>query len=407
MQGDGITELDTRVISSFQQTWSRAPDVVSIAPGRVNLIGEHTDYTGGFVLPVAIDRRIVFAAARTGYSEIVGHSIDFDEEARCHGGRYDPGHPVTWFRYIMGVLSELEHAGYPIPGFCFSVGGNIPIGAGLASSAALEVAVLTAMEGLLGFRMGDREAALLCQRAENDFVGVSCGIMDQFVSRMGRRDQALLIDCNDLSSELVAASLPRYSWLVIDSGKRRGLVDSEYNRRRQECEEAMRLAVELFPDRVIRNLRDISVTDLPELKQVCSDTVYKRLRHVVTENGRVLAAVAALRKGSAVRVGQLLHESHRSLRADFEVSCEEIDSLVEALSGMAGIVGARLIGAGFGGSVIALVKTGSISSIEDEVKRYNHTTGTDGEAGLRLFPIQIVDGARLLEANGKNQGSAG
>ena len=261
------------------------------------------------------------------------------------------------------------------------------------------MAVLTAVEGLLGFKMGDKEAALLCQRSENDFVGVRCGVMDQFVSRVGRRDQALLIDCTDLSSELVTASLPEYSWLVIDSGKRRGLVDSEYNRRRQECEQAILLAKTIFPARVIRNLRDVSVTDFTELKQVCNDTVYKRLRHVVTENGRVLALVVALRRGDAVGVGQLLHESHQSLRDDFEVSCEEIDSLVEALSGMAGITGARLTGAGFGGSIVALVRTDEVSSVEDEVKRYEHTTGTHGEAGLRLFPIQIVGGARLLEAN--------
>ncbi len=407
MQGDGITELATRVISSFQQTWFRAPDAVSIAPGRVNLIGEHTDYTGGFVLPVAIDRHIVFAAARTGNSEIAGHSIDFDEEARCLRESYDPGHPEVWFRYIIGVLFELERAGYPVPGFCFSVGGDITIGAGLASSAALEMAVLTAVEGLLGFRMGDKEAALLCQRAENDFVGMRCGIMDQFVSRMGRRDYALLIDCTDLSSEPVTASLPGYSWLVIDSGKRRGLVDSEYNRRRQECEEAIRLARAIFPVRVIRNLRDVSVADFPKLKQVCSDTVYKRLRHVVTENGRVLATVAALRKGGAVRVGQLLQESHQSLRDDYEVSCVEVDSLVEALSGMTGVAGARLTGAGFGGSIITLVKTDAVSSIEKDIARYSHTAGAVKEPDLRVFPVQIVDGARLLEVNGQNQGSAG
>jgi len=300
----------------------------------------------------------------------------------------------------MGVLSELERAGYPVPGFCFSVGGDIPIGAGLGSSAALEMAVLTAMEGLLGYKMGDKEVALLCQRAENDFVGVSCGIMDQFISRMGRRDQALLIDCTNLSSELVPANLPRYSWLVIDSGKRRGLVDSEYNRRRQECEEAIRLASTQFTGRVIRNLRDVSVTDLPELKKVCDDTVYKRLRHVVTENARVLAAVAALREVDADRVGQLLCESHQSLRDDVEVSCVEIDSLVEVLSGMAGVAGARLTGAGFGGSLIALVNTDAVSSVEVEIERYSQAVGIGREAELRVFRVQIVDGVRLLKVNG-------
>ena len=244
-----MTELVSRVTDSFRKTWSIIPDVVSIAPGRVNLIGEHTDYSGGFVLPVAIDQHIVVAAKRTNGSEVVGHSVDFNKRAECPVGHYDPAHPAEWFRYVAGVLSEVERAGYSVPSFCFSVGGNIPTGAGLASSAALEMAVLTAIEGLLRIRLDDREAALLCQRAENYFVGMKCGIMDQFISRKGLRDHALLIDCTDLSSEPVRASLPGYSWMVIDSGKRRGLVDSEYNLRRGECEQALADARAIFHDR--------------------------------------------------------------------------------------------------------------------------------------------------------------
>ena len=394
-----MIELATRVSDSFRKTWSTTPDVVSIAPGRVNLIGEHTDYSGGFVLPVAIDRHIVVAAKRTDDSEVTGHSVDFDTVAECPAGYYDPEHPVEWFRYVAGVLSELERAGYSVPGFCFSVGGDIPIGAGLSSSAALEVAVLTAIEGLLGARMDDREAALLCQRAENDFVGMNCGIMDQFISRKGRRDHALLIDCADLSSELVDANLPGYSWLVVDSGKRRGLLDSEYNQRRSECERALGDARTLFPGRDIRNLRDISRDALPELKRVCDDNVYRRLRHVVTENERVLKAVDALRRQDADAVGRLLYQSHESLQDDFEVSCEELDGIVETLSQTAGVTGARLTGAGFGGSVVALVRTNAIQAIVELIEKHNITKVKIGEAETRVFPIKIDDGARLLEAN--------
>lgn len=395
-----MIELATRVSDSFRKTWSTTPDVVSIAPGRVNLIGEHTDYSGGFVLPVAIDRHIVVAAKRTSNSEVAGHSVDFDTGAECPVGYYDPEHPVEWFRYVAGVLSELERAGYSVPGFCFSVGGDIPIGAGLSSSAALEMAVLTAIEGLLGFRMDDREAALLCQRAENDFVGMNCGIMDQFISRKGRRDHALLIDCTDLSSELVGANLPGYSWLVIDSGKRRGLLDSEYNQRRSECEQALGEARTLFRGREIRNLRDISKDTLPALKQVCDDKVYRRLRHVITENERVLKAVAALRHQDADTVGRLLYQSHESLRDDFEVSCEELDGIVETLSQTAGVTGARLTGAGFGGSVVALVRTDAVPTISSTVEKRNLTDVVVEEAGVQVFPIRIDDGARLLEAKG-------
>ena len=395
-----MIELITRVSDSFGKTWLTTPDVISIAPGRVNLIGEHTDYSGGFVLPVAIDRHIVVAAKMTNASEITGHSVDFNTGAGCPVGDYNPEHPVEWFRYIAGVLSELERAGYSVPGFCFSVGGDIPIGAGLSSSAALEMAILTAIEGLLGFRMDDREAALLCQRAENDFVGMNCGIMDQFISRKGRRDHALLIDCADLSSELVDANLPGYSWLVIDSGKRRGLLDSEYNQRRSECERALGEARTLFPGKDIGNLRDISEDTLPVLKQVCDDKVYRRLRHVVTENERVLKAVAALCHQDADTLGRLLYQSHESLRDDFEVSCEELDSIVETLSQIAGVTGARLTGAGFGGSVVALVRTDAVPTVSSTVGKRNLPDVVVEEAGVQVFPIRIDDGARLIEVKG-------
>jgi galactokinase len=235
--------------------------------------------------------------------------------------------------------------------------------------------------------MNDREAALLCQRAENDFVGMNCGIMDQLISRKGHRDHALLIDCTDLSSELVGVNLPGYSWLVIDSGIRRGLVDSEYNRRRSECEQALEVARNHYPDREIRNLRDISKEALPELKGVCDDNVYRRLRHVVTENERVLKMVDALRRQDTDMVGQLLYQSHESLRDDFEVSCAELDSIVETLSQIAGVSGARLTGAGFGGAVVALVRTGAVPTVASAIKK----------TGVRVFPIMFSDGARLLE----------
>lgn len=396
-ESDQMKKLVTKVIDSFRGKWSEDPDAVSIAPGRVNLIGEHTDYTGGFVLPVAIDRYIVIAVKKTSDSKISGYSTDFNEETSCRTSNYDPEHPKAWFRYIMGVLSELELAGHLVAGFNFSIGGNIPIGSGLASSAALEMAVLTAMEELLGFRMKDTEAALLCQRAENSFVGMNCGIMDQFISRMGQRDHALFIDCTDLSSRAIRINLPGYSWIVVDSGKRRGLVDSEYNKRRRECEEALEKTRSQFPGRDIANLRDVSVKDLPALKQICSGIVYRRLKHVVTENERVLTAVSALESGDADIVGKLLYASHESLRDDFEVSCDELDSLVETLSGIAGVCGARLTGAGFGGSVITLVHNDTIPALAKAIEENYHPVGTAGKVKAQILPIQISDGVHLLQ----------
>ena len=391
-----MRELAARIVDSFRAKWSEKPDAVSVAPGRVNLIGGHTDYTGGFVLPVAIDRHIVVAAKKRNDSTILGYSVDFDEEACCRVSNYTPEHPRAWFRYIMGVLSKAERVGYSVEGFSFSVGGDIPIGSGLSSSAALEMGVLTATEGLFGFRMEDREAALLCQRAENDFVGMNCGVMDQFVSRMGRRGHALLIDCTQLSEQAVRINLPGYSWIVVDSGKRRGLVDSEYNRRRDECEEALRKARSQFPDRDIVNLRDVSVEDLPALRRTCSDTVYRRLKHVVTENQRVLAAVVALESGDVETLGKLLYASHESLRDDFDVSCDELDRLVETISRVAGVCGARLTGAGFGGCIIALGHNDAMQALTKAIQENYNTAGMEGQARARILPIQISDGARLL-----------
>jgi len=396
-----MNKLAQKVMDSFQEHWSQEPHIIAAAPGRVNLIGEHTDYTGGFVLPVAIDREIFFAARKVPGDTISGYSIDYNEEASCQAGSYDPGHPRSnrgsiWFRYVMGVLSELEKSGHAVSGFRFAVGGNVPIGSGLSSSAAIEMAVLTAMEGLMGFHMDDVEAALLCQRAENGFVGMNCGIMDQYISRTGKKDHAVLIDCTDLSHRMITINTPGYSWLVIDSKKKRGLVDSEYNRRRRECEEGTNCARKAFPDRDIRGLRDITTDDLRVLKTSCDRTVYHRIQHIVTENARVLKTVRALETDDTDTVGGNLYSSHRSLRDDFEVSCEELDLLVDILSGIDGVSGARLTGGGFGGCVIAFLRDSSIHAVERAIAEQYHPKSMPENTRAELWPITISDGARIL-----------
>ncbi len=384
------------VIETFRKTWSSAPDVISVAPGRVNLIGEHTDYTGGFVLPVAIDREIVFVAKKVPGNTITGFSIDFNEEASCQIGEYDPKHPCGWFRYVMGVLSELERINKTIEGFNFTVGGNVPIGSGLSSSGALEMAVNTAMECLLGFQLNDKEAALLCQRAENNFVGMNCGIMDQYISRMGKKDHAILIDCTDLSTKAIKINTPGYSWLVIDSMKRRGLVDSEYNKRRLECEEGVKCARSVLPEREISGLRNITVDDLHTLGTSCDEHVFRRVKHVVTENDRVLKTVQALETGDIDAVGKNLYSSHESLRNDFEVSCKELDMLVEILSGIDGVSGARLTGAGFGGCVIAFLRNNSIDFAKRAIAEKYHPQSLPAGESAEVWLINISDAARCL-----------
>lgn len=392
-----MNKLGKKVVGAFKERWASGPEIVASAPGRVNLIGEHTDYTGGLVLPVAIDREIIIAAEKTVEDSIMGYSLYFNDEAVCRPGQYDPWHPSGWFRYVMGVLSELEKTGYSAGGFRFTIGGNVPIGSGLSSSAALEMAVLTAMEGLLGFAMSDVDAALHCQRAENDFVGMNCGIMDQYISKTGKKDHAILIDCRDLSNRAVTINIPGYSWLVIDSMKRRGLVDSEYNRRRAECEEGLKSAKSAFPERDIGSLRDISVNDLSELEKSCDNTVFRRVKHIVTENDRVLQTVEALKSGDCDALGKNLYGSHASLRDDFEVSCEELDALVDILAGVDGVSGARLTGAGFGGCVIAFVRNDSVDAVEHAIESTYHPVNLPDGTKAEIWPIKVSDGARVIQ----------
>jgi galactokinase len=385
-----VEELIRKVNDAFRSRWQTEPESTGIAPGRVNIIGEHVDYTGGFVLPAAIDRQVAVAARMTGTGRISACSLDYRQEASCPVGDYDPAHPAAWFRYVQGVLFELEQAGHEVNGCNLAIGGDIPVGRGLASSAALEVAVLTALEPLMGVHMDDRAAALLCQRAESGFVGVNCGVMDQIISRAGRRDHALLIDCTSLEIRPIPAQIPGYTWLTVDSGVSRGLRDSEYNQRRLECQQALAAAQAVFPERRISSLRELDPQDLPALEEACDDMVYRRLRHVVSENRRVLAAAGALEHGDAATIGRLLAASHESLRDDFEVSCRELDTLVETLSDTTGSFGARLIGAGFGGCVLALVQDQALAEVRESVK------GKHPRA--EPIEVRITDGARVFVA---------
>lgn len=391
-----MSSLIETITTTFETRFGHTPHIIARAPGRVNLIGEHTDYTGGFVLPVAIDRDVVIAASRTDDNTITGYSIDFDEQASITAGNYDPTHPMGWLRYVMGVLDQLAQSGRDIGGFRFVIGGDVPIGAGLSSSAATEMAVAAAMEGLWQFRMDDMTAALLCQRAENAFVGMNCGIMDQYISRIGQAGHAALIDCSDLSTRAVPINLPGWTWLIIDSKKRRGLVDSEYNRRREECEAGLRAAQTAFPERTITGLRSLAVDDLALLEQSCDPEVFKRVRHVITENDRVLRAVDALEQGDAEAVGVCLYGSHASLRDDFEVSCAELDMLVDILAGIDGVAGARLTGAGFGGCVICLVRENLVKdvtrTITDSYRPESLPQGTRADS----WPVSVSDGAECF-----------
>lgn len=344
-----------RVRSGFRRTYGADPEVVVSAPGRVNLLGEHTDYNEGYVLPTPLPLRTWVAAGRR-FGEVEVYSTAFDELVRPSPDGPRRGH---WSDYVAGCVWSLRRAGHTVPGARLWVASEVPPGAGVSSSAALEVAVLRALRALFRLPLDDLSLARLAQAAEVEYVGVRCGIMDQLCASVGLAGHALFLDTRTLHSGQVP--LPAdHRVVVVDSGVPRRLAEAGYNRRRAECEEAARLLG-------VRTLRDAGPDDLPRV-QALREPLRRRARHVVTENARVLQGVQALRAGDAPAFGRLMVASHRSLRDDFEVSTPELDRLVDACLA-AGAAGARLTGAGFGGAVVALVAQAQLDDFRAQVSR--------------------------------------
>ncbi|MDQ3736808.1 MAG: galactokinase, partial [Actinomycetota bacterium] len=337
-----MREIEKKAAGAFEEEFGETPALVASAPGRVNLIGEHTDYNGGFVLPCAIDYRIATAVGRAPDGEGKLFSADFAEGVPL-GERADG----SWADYPRGVVWAMGQNGAEVTAFRAAFAGDVPLGSGLSSSAAIEAATALALDTLFRLDLSKKDLAILCQKAENDFVGVPCGIMDQYASLLCEAGSALLIDCRSLEAEPVPVDLEEagLTLLVCDTRVERDLSATGYEDRRKTCEEAARrLGVE--------TLRDVSEKDLGSL----SGEELKRARHVVRENARVLEAVRALRTGDFPGFGRLMYDSHVSLRDDYEVSTPELDAFVE-VAREAGALGARLTGAGFGGCAIALVST--------------------------------------------------
>ena len=343
------------------------------APGRVNLIGEHTDHNDGFVMPMAIGFSTwVTSAPRTNrtvsvFSENFSERIEFeldDESQRAQG---------HWSDYVKGVAFELERAGQRLHGAELRIRGEVPIGSGLSSSAALEVASGYALLTNSGLAVDRRELAEICQRAENEFVGMRCGIMDQFISCHGQAGKALLLDCRSL--EYKTLPLPENARLILcNTMVKHSLATSEYNARRRECEAAVSHFAQIRPG--VRALRDITEGDLELYGSDLSDVIYRRSRHVITENERVHAAAAALEKDDLVAFGQLMNSSHSSLRDDYEVSCKELDLMVELARQVRGVYGARMTGAGFGGCTVNLVAPENVDEFKEAVALgYKKATG--------------------------------
>jgi galactokinase len=346
-----LREIEERAARAYRERFAEEPELLASAPGRINLIGEHTDYNGGFVLPCAVSRRVAVAAGREG-DEL--YSTNFDE-ARPMTAAKDS----SWADYPRGVAWAIGEAGGEIESFRAVIAGDLPLGAGLSSSAAIEAATALAIDTLFGLGMERKELAVLCQRAENEFVGVQSGIMDQFASLLCTEGAALLVDCRSLEAENVPLDLKgaNLALLICDTRVERGLADTGYNDRRAACERAARTLG-------IEQLRDARKEDLERL----SGEELRRARHIVSENARVLEAVGALRAADLLEVGRLMYASHASMRDDFEISTPELDTFVE-VAHESGAPGARLTGAGFGGCAITLVRNGETDVLTRDALR--------------------------------------
>lgn len=363
------------------------------APGRVNLIGEHTDYNEGFVLPMAIDKNIVMLAQLRDDQEVRIYSLDYDKEVVFSLLDLEFERENFWINYIKGVMDEIKKMDYYITGMNIIFTGDIPIGSGLSSSAALEVVTAFTISSLNELDIQPVEMALLCQRAENNFVGVNCGIMDQYISRLGKEGNALLIDCRSNEYKLVPFSIEDYQVVICNSKVERGLVDSEYNQRRKDCERAVKYFAEKL-DHMVVSLRDVTVEELEKEAAGLEEITYRRARHVITENNRVLMAVSALRNNDLKTFGKLMNESHYSLRDDYEVSCQELDLLVELALKQKGVLGARMTGAGFGGCTVNLVHRNHIEDFIANVKKtYDKETGKD----MEIYVTWPAAGSRKID----------
>jgi galactokinase len=348
-------QLDERARSGFRQAFGYPPGAVAVAPGRINIVGEHTDYNDGWVLPAAIDRHVAVALRVRRDAHLALRSDRYI--ALVDLERLPPRRQGNWADYLLGVACEIDQRHGQGPGFDAFVASDLPVGSGLSSSGALEVATAVTLLAARGIEMPPLEIARLCQAAENRFVGARTGIMDPFTALKARGGNAILLDCRSLEDEHVPLPDGRFAWLLADSRVRHELASSAYNERRRECEAAAAAIG-------CSSLRDATEADL---ERISNPVERRRARHVITENARVLQAADALRRRSPRGLGPILYASHESLRLDFAVSCRELDCLVELAAGTPQVIGARMMGGGFGGCVLVLMDATGVDDVEQHL----------------------------------------
>ncbi|MES1180884.1 MAG: galactokinase [Verrucomicrobiota bacterium] len=388
-----LKELAAHIAEQFAKTYGRPARWIVAAPGRVNVIGEHTDYNDGFVLPMAIERYAIMAAdsPSSSSSKISIRDVQFNESATI-----DISAPVTkgqpkWSNYIRGVLAGFQNRGQQIPALEVAFLSTVPLGGGLSSSAALEVCTATLIEAATGQAIDPVAKALLAQKAEHEFAGVPCGIMDQFISTLGREGHLLLLDCRSRQTELVPMNDPSVALLIVNTNVKHELGSGEYAKRRAECEAAAKILG-------VGSLRDATAAMLESAKGKMDEVVFRRARHVISEIARTVQAAREIRASHWADAGSLMYASHASLRDDYEVSCPELDAVVaiaESIGIKGGIYGCRMTGGGFGGCAVALVRTESVEAITRQIAAdYKKQTGI----GAAIFVSRPAAGATVMQA---------
>ena len=377
-----------QIKQSFEKHFSPAPLMVK-SPGRVNLIGEHTDYNNGFVLPSAIDKYVYFAVKPNGLDEYRFLAYDLNSRFSTLSRRIEPC-DKPWANYLLGVIAQMAGHGKSIPGFDCVFGGNIPMGAGLSSSAAIECGLAYALNHLYNLGYSQLELALLSQKAEHEYAGVQCGIMDQFAVLFSRSDHVIKLDCQSLDHEHYRLDMSHLSIVLVNTGVKHSLASSEYNRRRMECQKGVDILKRESDG--IRSLRDVSMDLIVKNRHKFDETIQKRCTYVLEENERVLAACHCLANGDFNAFGQLMYQSHYGLRDKYEVSCAELDRLVELTEPMDGVLGARMMGGGFGGCTINLVENNHL----DNFKRLiTNEYKTPDSSNPEIYTCTLGGGTRL------------
>ncbi|MEO7307965.1 MAG: galactokinase [Ferruginibacter sp.] len=374
-----------KIISVFKEKFAEEPAVFR-SPGRINILGEHTDYNEGFVLPAAIDKNIYVAITKRNDDQVHLFACDFNESFTTVTGNIKPV-SMQWPNYILGVVDQLQKQGHTLTGFNLVIDGDIPIGAGLSSSAAVECAVIFALNTVFDLDLSRIQMVPLAQKAEHDFAGVNCGIMDQFASMFGKKNNAIKLDCRSLNYEYVPIKLDGYQIVLFNTNVKHNLAASAYNERRQQCETGVSMIAQDHP--MVNSLRDVNMEMLKDRVEAADKLIFRRCKYVVQENERLLGACEDLKQGNIKALGAKMYQTHSGLRYDYDVSCKELDFLVDFVKPNDDVAGARMIGGGFGGCTINLVKEDAVEKLVTSVSTaYQEVMGLS----LTTYNVSIENG---------------